>query len=508
MSNFNKKSSLAVAVALGLGLSAAAAAYTVQTAGDTDPVMVATADIVNAGTDIGVNEATTIALTASDFILGRTTGFTIRVSLNKGAEFANGLTAGDLTVGAANGTWIPTIAAGGAAGDGFVVINMDPSGVPVALTTGDLLSINPALTVTAPAAGGLVLENLESLQTKGNTIEAAIQFVDPVTASAIMSPSAVTLLKSGDPVVLACDATTGQAQKRIDVGSDPGVQESKTYFSSGGPIGWLDSGYINLGEVSAEVATGFSTSFTYLATDEFVTVVTGDFSAFDAANPDAVGVFLSSMADCSTQDVAGTVSNANGTVTFEYTGADVAIAGTGFAMNLCAQVNAGNEVVIDDSNVSVVTTFSRGAVEASGAACNLLPLRYNGSVVEVYHVNPAGNTTAQSFVRVINPSDQGGTVTLVGTDDAGNESAPISFFLGANESKQINSEDLEHGNAAKGFTGAWGDGTGKWRAMVTGEFAGMRVQGLNRNATDGTVTNLTDADGRGEQVFNSWYDNY
>ena len=505
MSNVSKKNSLAVAVALGLGLSAAAAAYTVQTAGDTDPVMVATADIVNASTDIGVNEATTIALTASDFILGRTTGFTIRVSLNKGAEFANGLTAGDLTVGAANGTWIPTIAAGGAAGDGFVVINMDP-GAATALTTGDLLTINAAATVTAPAVGGLVLENLESLQTKGNTIEAAIQFVDPVTASAIMSPSAVTLLMSGDPVVLACDATTGQAQKRIDVGSDPGVQESKTYFSSGGPIGWLDSGYINLGEVSAEVATGFSTSFTYLATDEFVTVVTGDFSAFDAANPDAVGVFLSSMADCSTQDVAGAVSVANGTVTFEYTGADVAIAGTGFAMNLCAQVNAGNEVVIDDSNVSVVTTFSRGAVEASGAACNLLPLRYNGSVVEVYHVNPAGNTTAQSFVRVINPSDQGGLVTMVGIDDAGNVSPEVSFFVGDNASQQVNSDDLELGNPTKGVNGMWGNGTGKWRAIVTGEFAGMRVQAMNRNATDGTVTNLTDADGAGEQQFQSMFD--
>jgi hypothetical protein len=43
--------------------------------------------------------------------------------------------------------------------------------------------------------------------------------------------------------------------------------------------------------------------------------------------------------------------------------------------------------------------------------------------------------------------------------------------------------------------------------VVTGEFAGMRVQSLNRNYNDGTVTNLTDADGKGEQTFQKLFDN-
>ena len=50
-----------------------------------------------------------------------------------------------------------------------------------------------------------------------------------------------------------------------------------------------------------------------------------------------------------------------------------------------------------------------------------------------------------------------------------------------------------------GITGSFGDGVGKWRLEVTGEFDGMVVQGLNRNASDGTVTNLTDADNSTEQ---------
>src|SRR5690606_10717154 len=280
----------------------------------------------------------------------------------------------------------------------------------------------------------------------------------------------------GDPVVMACDATTGDTTKKIDVAA-VGGQAAKTAFSSSGQIGGTDSGHMNMGTVEVEVAAGFA-SFGYLGTDEFTSVLTGDFSAFDATNAAATGVFLSLNSDCSTQEVMGDVDNTAGTVTFEYTGADVGIAAPGFSAYVCAEINPGNAVVIDDTTTAIVTTFVRGDVESTSASCNLLPLRYNGSVVEVYHVNPAGNVTAQSFIRVINPSDIDGTVTIVGTDDDGHESSEISFMLGAGESMQVNSEDLENGNAGKGITGAWGDGHGKWRATVTGEFAGMRVQGL------------------------------
>ena len=153
------------------------------------------------------------------------------------------------------------------------------------------------------------------------------------------------------------------------------------------------------------------------------------------------------------------------------------------------------------------TTFNRtGTPAVTGAACSLLPLQYNGSVVRVYAVNPAGNSTAQSFLRVINQSNTAGRVTIDGYDDAGVYHGPVSLNLGALQSVQVNSDDLENGNAAKGIVGSLGDGAGKWRLFVTGEFSGMVVQSLNRNATDGTVTNLTDADTRGEQVMNSIFE--
>ena len=502
MSTF-KKSSLAAAVVLGLGLATSAAAFTVTTGGDLDPIMVATADIADETTDIGVAETTTISLTGDDNILGRTTGFTLRIQLDNGAEFGQTLTTDDLTIGVDNNTWAPTIVAGGAIGDTSVVINMDPTGTPVALTTGALLNINAAATVVAPVDGGLVLQGLEALQAEDAVVKASVKFVDPNTAQDIMTATTVSLLKSGDPVVLACDDESGDTDTRIDVGSSE-EQGAKTYFSEEGEIGGLNSGEINLGEVNIEVADDFD-SFSYLGTDEFTTVVSGDFSAFDDSNTNAIGVFLSAEG-CSSPLVYGEVNTANNTVTFEYTGDDVGISADGIVMSLCAAVEGGNEVVIDDSSVSVTTTFNRGDVVSAGGSCNLLPLRYNGSVVEVYHINPAGNNTAQSYVRVINPSDQGGLVTMVGIDDAGNVSPEVSFFVGDNASQQVNSDDLELGNPTKGVNGMWGNGTGKWRAIVTGEFAGMRVQAMNRNATDGTVTNLTDADGAGEQQFQSMFD--
>jgi hypothetical protein len=74
-------------------------------------------------------------------------------------------------------------------------------------------------------------------------------------------------------------------------------------------------------------------------------------------------------------------------------------------------------------------------------------------------------------------------------------------------SLQLNSEDLENGNPAKGIAGALGDGTGRWRLIVTGEFDNMRVSSLNRNRETGTVTNLTDADNAGEQTLNDAFGN-
>ncbi|MFB3105962.1 MAG: hypothetical protein ACE1ZA_13730, partial [Pseudomonadales bacterium] len=83
-----------------------------------------------------------------------------------------------------------------------------------------------------------------------------------------------------------------------------------------------------------------------------------------------------------------------------------------------------------------------------------------GAEKRVTFANPASNQTQQSFLRVINQSSVSGLVTLSGIDDGG-DPAPggdLTFTLGPNEAKQINSLDYENGSAAKGLTGVLGDG--------------------------------------------------
>jgi hypothetical protein len=483
-----KKNALATALVAGLSLAGVAAAYTIQTNNDDIPERVATADITSAATVITMTEAVNVEVDPLDFIVGRTTGFNVRVELSTGVFNANPTvnTAPGGAGSALPAGWTVTLVAGGANNTFAVFAVQPPSTTPVpAIQPGEVFNLT-----------NVQLRGLTSLQTSGNFVTGVARFIDPVGASEIGSDTTV-LLQSGNPVQLGCDPEAGTPAVRIDVGQSE-TQGSKTYFSSTGEIGALDEDTIDLGNVVVSRDSSFG-SFAYTGTDSFTTVVTGDFSAFYAAGNN---LYLSAD-NCATAITATEAYNdATGTATFTYTGANAGFTATGGTLALCGFVAPGNTTVIDASTVSVRTTFNRTGVPAvTGAACSLLPLQYNGSVVRVYNVNPAGNTTAQSFVRIINQSNTSGRVTIVGIDDNGVQRGPVTLNLDGLKSIQVNSEDLEGGNAAKGLTGSLGDGAGRWRLFVTGEFSGMVVQSLNRNTTDGTVTNLTDADTRGEQVL-------
>lgn len=489
-----KKNTLAIALVAGLGLAGTAGAYTYWTAGNTTPEKVATADVTSTATVITMTEDIQVNVDGTDLIVGRTTGFQVRVNLFGGTSGSNANFASNPAASAGPALpvgWTVSLAAGGA-GTNYAVF-----------------SVNPPSTTPVPSIGpgqlffvaGAQLTDVEELMISGGVISGQAFFADPVSATEISgSRKNIDLLVSGNPVVLACDKTQGDALAKIDVAST--TYPSKTSFSPDGSLNNLaDTTSFDFGDISASVDVGFG-SFAYAGTDAFQTVMT-------ASAGTSLGAFTSiflSTDNCATMITNGAGVISGDTVTFNYTGTDVGILASGFTAQVCGTVN-GTTVIDDSPTMSETTTFTRGAVTSSNT-CSLLPLVYNGSVIEVYNLNPAGVSTAQSFLRVINRAATGGKVTLHGIDDNGVASASdITFNLPAGMSKQVNSDDLEAGNTAKGLTGAWGNGTGKWRAIVTAEFVGARVQSLNRNSTDGTVTNLTDADGRGEQAFQEVYDN-
>lgn len=494
MSSF-KKNTLAAALVLGMGLAGGVAAYTYTTAGNAVPEKVA--NFAFNGTTAQtytMTEAVEFNVEAQDLILGRTTGFTVRFALDN-AQFGAAVPVPTLGPALPPGKWSVTVVAGGTVGSNFVVFNVTPI-EPVSADSG----VKPG---TLFSLNGLTLRNVEELATTGGKITGFAFLADAVTTTELPnSRKAITLLESGNPLTRACDIDAGDVAKRIDVAdtSTAGGFKPKQAFSATGSIGGAalsgpEASEFDFGDYKVGVDPAFA--FTYLPTDEFVTTLSGpnSFASF-------TDIYLSTD-DCATNLVDGDI--AGNKVTFEYTLADVGGTPAGFTVSVCGTID-NTKVLLDNNPISISTVATRGANDVNLPGCALLPLQYNGSIVRVYNINPAGNAQAQSFLRVINPSDAPGRVTIVAWDDNGNFRGPVRFTLNAKNSRQLNSEHLENGGLAWA-NGTLGDGTGKWRLEVTGEFPGMRVQSLNRNVNDGTVTNLTDADGHGEQAWEAVWDN-
>lgn len=475
MSLYNKKKTLALALAVAM-VAPAAYAYNVQTndgtVSDLKPEVVAT----QVGSAVTMTEIVEINVELGDIIVGRTTGFQLLVTLQDGAEFASAPT---LAPGAAlAGGWTIALAAGGTPGSTQAQFTFEPTASGSTVSTGILASIT-----------GLDLQDVATAD--GAVTRARFLVRDPVS-TATLHDYTPNLIVRDNGLDITCDAE--DLPNRIDVGESTfAVEGPKTAFvESPYEIGGASTFTADLGEVEIEATSGLNLA----GSDSLTSVLTGDLTAFDR-------IFLSSDTAC----VAGGTENdyvinaAGDTATLEATMTDLAFGATGGTASLCVTADGETQIAAQTFNVqnSVTVTAGTEEIEIPGGACAVAPLQYNGSVVDVYHVNPAGNTTAQSFIRVINPSNLDGNVTVVGWDDNGNAAGPITFNLPAGNSKQFNSVDLEEGAVAKGITGSFGNGAGKWRLEVTGEFNGMMVQGLNRNQNDGTITNLTDADNQGEQ---------
>ena len=78
-------------------------------------------------------------------------------------------------------------------------------------------------------------------------------------------------------------------------------------------------------------------------------------------------------------------------------------------------------------------------------------------------VPPDLGTAPSGLVRILNRSNQAGTVRILAIDDTGERFGPVTLSMDANETVNLNSTHLEQGNEAKGLPRGIGDGTGHWR---------------------------------------------
>ena len=92
----------------------------------------------------------------------------------------------------------------------------------------------------------------------------------------------------------------------------------------------------------------------------------------------------------------------------------------------------------------------------------------------------APDAERQGFVRIINESDEAGTVRITAVDDAGTAANPIEIRLAANRSFHFNSDDLANGNAAKGIDRIGLPRQGHWRLAVETALEDVQVQAFVR----------------------------
>ncbi|MDE0004566.1 MAG: serine hydrolase [Rhodospirillaceae bacterium] len=82
--------------------------------------------------------------------------------------------------------------------------------------------------------------------------------------------------------------------------------------------------------------------------------------------------------------------------------------------------------------------------------------------------NPGSNANQRSLLRLINPTDGELSVEIVGLDDSrASPGSTVTLQLPAQSARTLTAAALESGQ--DGFTGALGDGVGKWQLAVTAD---------------------------------------
>lgn len=569
-----KKNILAVALVAGLGLAGAAAAYNYGTAtfgaaattGDSSasspagvlvPENVAYQQLFAPNYTYTMTEDLLFDIQVPDNAVQITTGFTVRVRLNRNACVPVALPPGS-PVPAVDAVCADTL-------DGAL---FDTTNIPTPGTGAGQLELNATLVAAGwqvqfdayydggrtasiriiPAPGnnanpgpGEMLRWHNARLTSLN--EFAVGTTTKVDAEFWMvnasndtrftgSTQSRTILNRVSGVTACADSQGAETDKYIDVADNWNEEQiPKTRFSEDGKLGTAEdvaltpfssgraeaSQVIDLGDVT--ITNNGAGNFAFLGTDSFTTVITGsngdDWNAFD--HPTIWDDVYLVNGTCSSGAIINLVNGGQGgtvsgnTVTFTYLGSAIPLPVTPGSsttrLTVCAFQDTN--IVIDDHPNHVTTTFFRANaivtpafgdlhLGTNSAVCDLLPLRYNGSTMEIFTINPGSNTTQRSFVRLTNRGSTDGYVSLEGIDNAGGRGASqVRVWVPAGASVQLDALDLENGT--NGAIGAWGTGAGKWRAVVTAEFPGLVATSLVNATGNNTLQNITDSDTRGEQ---------
>ena len=161
--------------------------------------------------------------------------------------------------------------------------------------------------------------------------------------------------------------------------------------------------------------------------------------------------------------------------------------GTGFEGSLGNGVGNWRLEVESDQNTTVANLLE----SPEGYVSNLTTVAEPGEDgVFVVPLFPASGGDFEGLVRVVNDDDADGTVRIEASDQSSWEYEAVELEIGANRAVNFDSNDLELGNADKGFSTGTGAGEGDWRLEISSDLS-LRVSAYILT-TDGFLSPMHD----------------
>lgn len=454
----------------------------------------------------------------------------VKITLTNGAKFDTGIAAATFVGGFTEGTQTggtPNPLAG-AADQQYSLSGHELNFTYQVSGNGDTTQTTPAAITAGAYLLGISTVQLNSLVQglrDGSSVGMEITVQD--ASNVQVFAASATIARSAHGVTVSGTGLTGDTTKYIDVAAQPTRRALFGTATPGSSAGLAPAvrNTFNAGSVTLDITRINKTRENLDPATSHVnnydpTVAPGVYNVVNTATIDirVKGANLAPFAgnrawletgtDCGVATAAnrlnGTVSAAGDTITFSSSASAARwgnlTSATPGAVTHAVCLSAGGGPISPQAlsgEVDIKYNLPTQRNDLPTKFFTLLPLRENGSTLYFQNVNPGANATAQSFLRLTNNNSIDCPVILDAKDDAGLHTSSISLNVPKHASVHVNSDDLENGNAAKGLTGAWGDGTGRWFVRVTADCTNFWGSALNRNSTTGVVTNLTHDEGVG-----------
>jgi len=158
------------------------------------------------------------------------------------------------------------------------------------------------------------------------------------------------------------------------------------------------------------------------------------------------------------------------------------------SFSVCGRTDGVNPIKNQAVTTSAHYNFLTARDTVLGAAVTTSNIVFDGSSQDVDFFNPSSNVLQQSFLRVSNPTNTTGLVTITGRCDDGTQVTNATFTLLAQHSRLLTAQTLAAGTGLTTALGTCAAG-GKLRLNVTGEFSPMKVQNFVKSViSSGEVT--------------------